>query len=69
MIINARSEDEIHAYMRQTGMYYEIIDDAECQYIEDVELAGSILFEDDRFYKEDQNYNTIIECLRLIKGV
>ena len=69
MIINARSLDEIHAYMKQTGMYYEMIDDVECRNIEDIELADSILFGGKRIYKENQDYNTIIECLRcLITG-
>lgn len=65
MIINAQSVDAIHAYMKQTGMYYEIIDDVECQNIKDIELADSILFEDDRIYKENEKYSTVIECLRL----
>jgi hypothetical protein len=66
MIINARSEDEISEYMKQSDMYYEVIDNVECQDIKDIELAGLILFEGDAYHRGNEKYNTIIECLRLI---
>lgn len=65
MIINARTVDDIHNYMKETGMYYDIIDEGKCQNIEDIKLAGSILFEGDRIYKENEKYNKVIEVLKL----
>lgn len=64
-VVNARSIDDIHEYFKQTDMYYEILDEGKCQNIADVRLADSILFEGERVYKENENYNKVVELVSL----
>ena len=65
-IINAKSKLDVVNYFDSTDLYYEILNEQECDCIEDVRKADSVLIEGVRIYSNNVAYEKAIALLGVI---